>query len=74
METIAISVTPDIAQAYQRANPEQRQAIQTMLKLFLDSEFMQKSLSQVMEEIATKAEQRGLTPDILESILNDDTV
>lgn len=33
---------------------------------------MQKSLSQVMEDIATKAEQRGLTPEILEAILNDD--
>lgn len=72
METITIPVPPEVAQAYQQANPQQQQALQTMLKLFLDSNFMQKSLSQVMEEIATKAEQRGLTPEILESILNDD--
>lgn len=70
METITIPVDHDLAQAYQRANPEQQAAIQTMLKLVLNSEFIQKSLSQVMEEIATKAEQRGLTPEILASILN----
>ena len=72
METITIPVTPEVAQAYQQANPQQQQALQTMLKLFLDTDFMEKSLSQVMEEIATKAEARGLTPEILESILNDD--
>ncbi|AIE76133.1 hypothetical protein [Synechocystis sp. PCC 6714] len=72
METITIPVSPEVAQAYQQANPEQQRALQTMLKLFLDANFMEKSLSQVMEDIATKAEQRGLTPEILEAILNDD--
>lgn len=72
METITIPVPPEVAQAYQQANLQQQRALQTMVKLFLDADFMQKSLSQVMEEIATKAEARGLTPEILESILNDD--
>ena len=45
-----------------------------MSKLFINFNSIEKSLSQVMEEIATKAEQRGLTPEILEAILNADPI
>ncbi|OKH18430.1 hypothetical protein [[Limnothrix rosea] IAM M-220] len=72
METISIPVDAETAQAYQSANSQQQAAIQNILKLFFNSDFVQKSLSQVMEELATKAEQRGLTPEMVELILSDD--
>ncbi len=72
METIAIQVDAEIAKAYREADINKQEKINTMIKLFFQSNFADKSLSEVMEEIADKAEKRGLTPEILQSILNDD--
>ena len=38
METITIQVKPEIAQAYQRLNPEQKAKIQTLLELLIKQE------------------------------------
>jgi len=43
-----------------------------MIKLFFQPDLANKTLSQVMAEIAVKAGKRGLTPEILQSILEDD--
>jgi hypothetical protein len=40
--------------------------------LFFQPDLARKTLSDVMEEISDKAEKRGLTPEILQSILEDD--
>ncbi|MDJ0601258.1 MAG: hypothetical protein QNJ37_20740 [Crocosphaera sp.] len=71
METINIKVSEEIAQAYRESDSKKQEQISTIIKLFLNKEFSQKSLSEVMEEIADKAEKRGLTPKILEDILNN---
>lgn len=74
METITLEVSPEIAEAYQVASPEERQQIQEFVGIFLlkkeksDLEFLRK----IMDEISDKATARGLTPEILESILNED--
>lgn len=70
MEIITIQVDAETAKAYRAAAPEKQEKISTMLKVFLQADLTDKSLSQVMAEIADKAEKRGLTPEILESILN----
>jgi hypothetical protein len=38
METITIQVKPEIAQAYQRLNAEQKAKIQTLLELLIKQE------------------------------------
>lgn len=72
METISVKVDSEVAKAYQQADRNKQEKLSTMIKLFFQSNFADQSLSEVMEEIADKAEKRGLTPEILQSILNED--
>jgi hypothetical protein len=72
METITINVDSEVAKAYREAQVNKQQQLSTMIKLFFQPDLANKSLSQVMAEIANKAEKRGLTPEILQSILEDD--
>ncbi len=72
METITINVDSEVARAYREAEVNKQQQLSTMIKLFFQPDLANKTLSQVMAEIADKAEKRGLTPEILQSILEDD--
>jgi hypothetical protein len=72
METITINVDSEVAKAYREAQVNKQQQLSTMIKLFFQPDLANKTLSQVMAEIADKAEKRGLTPEILQSILEDD--
>jgi hypothetical protein len=73
MQTITLEVTPEIAQAYQFASLEERQQIQQIVSLLLkkekenDIDFLRK----IMDEISDRATARGLTPEILEAIINE---
>ncbi len=72
METITINVDSEVAKAYREAQVNKQKQLSTMIKLFFQPDLANKTLSQVMAEIADKAEKRGLTPEILQSILEDD--
>jgi len=69
--TITIPVDPQTAQVYNSAAPEERRRIQALLSLWLrelatgDSS----SLQQVLDEVGRKAKARGLTPEMLDSLL-----
>ncbi|MBE9248391.1 hypothetical protein IQ226_04100 [Dolichospermum sp. LEGE 00240] len=73
MQTITLEVTSEIAEAYQFASLEERQQIQEIVSLLLkkekenDIDFLRK----IMDEISDRATARGLTPEILESIINE---
>jgi len=73
MQTITFEVTPEIAEAYQFASLEERQQIQEIVSLLLkkekenDIDFLRK----IMDEISDRATARGLTPEILEAIINE---
>ena len=72
---ITIKVPLEIAQAYNLATETERQKISNKIAFFLQSatinrkEAIQK-LHQTMDAIGQRAISRGLTPEILESILN----
>jgi len=72
MEAITINVDNEVAQAYREAEFNKQQQLGMMIKLFFQPDLARKTLSDVMEEIADKAKKRGLTPEILQSILEDD--
>lgn len=72
METITIKVDQEVAKAYRESDSKKQEKISVIIKLFLQPEFANKSLSDVMADIADKAQKRGLTPEILEDILNDE--
>ena len=73
MENITIQVDPKIAKAYREAKPEKQQKIQIFLNIMLQKAVSQKPLLDIMEEASQQAIANGITPEILESILNDET-
>lgn len=72
-QEITIRVDPDAATAYLAASDEDRRKLDLLLSLRLqDATQPGESLEVVMREIGRRAQQRGLTPEILESILRDE--
>ncbi|NJL56175.1 hypothetical protein HC928_14070 [bacterium] len=73
MQTITIEVMPEVAEAYQPASPQERQKIQAIVSILLQKQTDKDVafLQELMDEISDRAKARGLTPEILESILNE---
>jgi hypothetical protein len=73
-ETIALEVDPDTARAFSEASSEDRRKLQLLLRLRLRELTSRpiRPLKDVMDEIGREATARGLTPEILESLLRDE--
>jgi len=72
MEEITIRVDPKAAQAYRAASEQERRNLDVLLSLRLqDALTPGGSLKDLMRDISRKAQERGLTPEILESILDE---
>jgi hypothetical protein len=73
VEEITIRVDPEVATAYRAASEEERRKLDLLLSLRLrDITQPGESLQTIMREIGQKAQERGLTPEILEAILNEE--
>ncbi|HXH11050.1 MAG TPA: hypothetical protein VNP04_14960 [Alphaproteobacteria bacterium] len=72
--TITIQVDAKAANAFASASPEDQRKIQLLLSLRLQdlTATQGKSLQAVMDEIGARARARGLTPEILETLLRDE--
>ena len=72
--TISIEVDPDTARAFVEAPAEERRKLELLLRLRLreltTGPF--RTLQQIMDDIGREAESRGLTPEILESLLHEE--
>ena len=70
MVTINISLDNETARIYQKAPLADKKKMRLLLSLWL-REFEKPSitLEKLMDDISHKAEERGLTPEILESML-----
>jgi hypothetical protein len=72
--SISIEVDADAAQAYAAASEVEKRKLQLLLNLRL-RELMAgppRPLNVIMDEIGAEAEARGLTPEILDSLLHED--
>ncbi|MGK7885651.1 MAG: hypothetical protein AB4057_13630 [Crocosphaera sp.] len=74
---IHIQVPLDVAENYWNATEEERKKIEEKIAFYLQSSTIsrQESLDKLyktMDNIGQKAKERGLTPEILESLLNED--
>ena len=69
--SITIPLDPQTARAYDSAAPEEKRKIQALLSLWVRElaagEYA--SLQQVLDEVGRKAKERGLTPELLDSLL-----
>ena len=72
VEQITISVASDVANAYRSASKEERRKLDLLVNLRLrDATRAKTSLKQIMREISHNAQKRWLTPEILQSILDE---
>lgn len=70
MQQITIEVDDNIKKAFQLASPQQKQELSYLIGAYLGSSWEEKNLIEVMEMISDNAEKRGLTPEILEGLIN----
>jgi len=70
--TISIEVDADSARAFSEASAEERRKLQLLLNLRLRelTAAPARPLKEIMDEIGARAASRGLTPEILESLLH----
>jgi len=71
VETITIPLDPEAAKAYKAARDEDKKKMQALLSLWLrDLAGAEPStLKEIMSDVSRKAQARGLTPEVLESLL-----
>lgn len=72
-ENKTIQVDPDVARAYDAPSEEDKKKMQFLIRLWLRelSASPELTLTEVMNMISDRALGRGLTPEIVESILNE---
>ncbi len=77
-EEITIKVPFEVAEAYRNASEEEREQLQLKIVAIMQSQFStdrQEAIARLrntMDKASLEAQERGLTLEILESILNDD--
>ena len=72
--SITIEVDKSAGRAFQEASPDEKKKLELLLSLRLQelTATPGRTLQTVMDEIGTEAEARGLTPEILETLLRDE--
>jgi hypothetical protein len=71
-EEITIRVDPDAAKAYRAASDEDRRKLELLISMKLrEATKSTGSLIQAMKETSRNAQERGLTPEILASLLHE---
>ncbi len=80
METLPVTLQVDdaAARAYLAASPEEQKKVATILgiqfeRLVAPGDDSLESLRALMDQIGREAEERGMTQEILDSILNDES-
>jgi hypothetical protein len=71
-QTITIEVDPQVAAVYNAASLEQRRKYDALLSLRLEEAVgSARSLEEIMGDMSRRAQERGLTPEILNELLRD---
>ena len=72
-EQITVSVDSDVANLYRSSSVRDRRKLDLLVNLRLrDATLSGKPLRDTMREIGRDAQRHGLTPDILQSILDEE--
>ena len=73
-ETVTLPIDSEAAQAFKAVSSEEREKLGVLLSAWL-KEYAKSdnaSLKRAMDEMGERARRRGLTPEILESILREE--
>jgi hypothetical protein len=73
-EAITIPMDAELAEVYKTASTEDQQKIQALVSIWLREIATSDShaLSELMDTISDRAQARGLTPEILDELLEDE--
>ena len=71
METISFEVEPEIARAYRAFKPQSQQQFQALMTSILKRS-LEESLEDIVADLRDEAQANGLTPAILEKLLEDE--
>jgi len=72
-DRITVSVDADVADAYRAVSDGDRRKLDLLINLRLrEATQSEQTLRDIMRDISRNAQRRGLTPEILQSILNED--
>lgn len=72
MKAITIRVNAESARIFEAASEEQRRKLEVLLSLKLgDATRSKRPLEELMSNISRNAQARGLTPEILDSLLDE---
>ena len=70
--TITISVDLEAARAYETASADEKRKLDLLLSLKLaEATKGERSLEDVMQEVSRRARKRGLTPEVLQALLDE---
>lgn len=71
-QAITLRVDPEAAQAYEAASAEERRKLDVLLSLKLTEVTKEvRPLEDVMKDISRSAQARGLTPEVLKTLLDE---
>lgn len=70
MAIITIEVDEEIKTAFESATLETQKHLSSIIQLFFHKNLQTKTLTEVMAEISDRGQKRGLTPEILQNILD----
>ena len=72
-DRITVSVDTDVADAYRAVSDEDRRKLDLLVNLRLrEATHSERTLRDIMRDISDSAQRRGLTPELLRSILNEE--
>ena len=72
-ETIMVTVDSEVAEKYRSASKSERLKLDWLLSLHLRNLMgPRRPLEETMRELSQQAQENGLTPEILQSILDDE--
>ena len=72
-EKIMLRVSPEAARAFREASRQEQLKLEALVSLQLLGKLQpRRGLDEVIEEMSQQAQERGLTPEILETLLHDE--
>ena len=75
MDKATIAVSPEFAELYNKISPESQRKVQIMMSIWIEEieQGGKDALFEIMDAISNRAAERGLTPEILEELLADES-
>jgi hypothetical protein len=71
-EEITLRVSAEAARAFREASPQDRLKLEALVSLQLLGELQpRRSLDAIIKDMSEQANERGLTPEVLEELLRD---